>query len=55
MAKLKALYEEDFVRWTEVQATPLRRTKSLSPAGPIGSHLLLDWENFAEEIETLGE
>jgi len=32
MAKLSALYDEDFVRWTEEQAAALRRAK--------GSHLL---------------
>jgi hypothetical protein len=47
MAKLSALYDEDFVRWTVEQATALRRAK--------GSNLLLDWENLAEEIESLGK
>jgi hypothetical protein len=46
MAKLKALYDEDFVRWTEEQAAALRQAK--------GSNLPLDWENLAEEIESLG-
>jgi hypothetical protein len=55
MAKLKALYDEDFVRWTEEQAAALRRAKSLPPAGTRGSNLLLDWENLAEEIESLGK
>jgi uncharacterized protein DUF29 len=54
MAKLKALYDEGFVRWTEEQAAALRCAKSLSPAGTRGSTLLLDWENLAEEIESLG-
>jgi hypothetical protein len=55
MAKLEALYDEDFVRWTEEQAAALRRAKSLPPAGTRGSNLLLDWENLAEEIESLGK
>src|SRR6516165_5640679 len=47
MAKLSALYDEDFVRWTEEQAAALRRAKD--------STLPLDWENLAEEIESLGK
>jgi hypothetical protein len=47
MAKASALYDEDFVRWTEEQAAALRRAK--------GSNLPLDWENLAEEIESLGK
>jgi len=47
MSKLSALYDEDFVRWTEEQAAALRRAKS--------SSLPLDWENLAEEIESLGK
>jgi len=47
MAKPSALYDQDFVRWTEEQAAALRRAK--------GSNLPLDWENLAEEIESLGE
>jgi hypothetical protein len=47
MAKLSALYDEDFVLWTEEQAAALRRAK--------GSNLPLDWENLAEEIESLGK
>jgi Domain of unknown function DUF29 len=45
MAKTE-LYDQDFVRWTEEQAAALRRAKS--------SNLPLDWENLAEEIESLG-
>jgi hypothetical protein len=55
MAKLKALYDEDFVRWTEEQAATLRQAKNLPPAGTVGSNLPLDWENLAEEIESLGK
>ena len=54
MTRLNALYDEDFVRWTEEQAAALRRAKSLRPAGSRGSNLPLDWENLAEEIESLG-
>jgi Domain of unknown function DUF29 len=42
------LYEEDFVRWTEQQSRALR------DAAGIGTNLPLDWENLAEEIESLG-
>src|SRR5690242_11653695 len=42
------LYEEDFVRWTEQQSSALR------DAAGIGTNLPLDWENLAEEIESLG-
>jgi hypothetical protein len=41
------LYERDFVLWTEEQAAALRRAKD--------SNLPLDWENLAEEIESLGK
>jgi uncharacterized protein DUF29 len=47
MAKTGALYDRDFVLWTEEQAAALRRAK--------GSNLPLDWENLAEEIESLGK
>src|SRR6516165_3803038 len=47
MAKVDALYDRDFVLWTEEQAAALRRGK--------GSNLPLDWENLAEEIESLGK
>jgi hypothetical protein len=42
------LYEEDFVRWTEQQSTALRK------AAGFRTNLPLDWENLAEEIESLG-
>jgi hypothetical protein len=42
------LYEEDFVRWTEQQSHALRE------AAGVGTNLPLDWENLAEEIESLG-
>lgn len=41
-------YEEDFVRWTEAQAATLRK------AACLGIDLPLDWENLAEEIDSLG-
>ncbi|HJU18136.1 MAG TPA: DUF29 domain-containing protein [Stellaceae bacterium] len=48
MPKSGALYDEDFVRWTADQAAALRRAKSA------GVNLPLDWDNLAEEIESLG-
>lgn len=48
MAKIAALYEEDFVRWTEAQADALRR------AAGQRSNLPVDWSNLAEEVESLG-
>jgi Domain of unknown function DUF29 len=42
------LYEEDFVRWTEQQAAALRE------AAGQATDLPLDWENLAEEIDSLG-
>ena len=42
------LYEEDFVRWTELQSSALR------DAARVGTNLPLDWENLAEEVESLG-
>ncbi len=47
MTKLGELYDQDFVLWTEEQAAALRRAK--------GANLPLDWENLAEEIESLGK
>src|SRR5689334_5739650 len=46
MPKIGQLYQQDFVHWTKEQAGALRRSK--------GSNLPLDWENLAEEIESLG-
>jgi hypothetical protein len=42
------LYDEDFVRWAEEQAAALRQ------ASGDGANLPLDWENLAEEIDSLG-
>jgi hypothetical protein len=47
MSEPSDLYERDFVLWTEQQAALLRRAKD--------SNLPLDWENLAEEIESLGK
>jgi hypothetical protein len=44
----EALYERDFVQWTEEQARALR------DAARAGANLPVDWENVAEEIESLG-
>ena len=49
MADVKALYDEDFVAWSEQQAEALRA------AARGGSNHQLDWENLAEEIESLGK
>ena len=43
-----ALYETDFVVWTERQAEALRA------AARDGSNLPLDWDNLAEEVESVG-
>ncbi len=42
------LYDEDFVRWTEEQSAALR------DAAGLATNLPLDWENLAEEIDSLG-
>jgi hypothetical protein len=55
MAKPGGLYDEDFVRWTEEQSAALRRAKRLLPASTGGSNQPLDWDNLAEEIESLGK
>jgi hypothetical protein len=44
-----SLYEEDFVRWSEEQASALRN------AARSGTNLPLDWENLAEEVESLAQ
>jgi hypothetical protein len=45
---MDTLYDDDFVLWTERQAESLRL------AARQGSNLPLDWENLAEEIESVG-
>src|SRR5690348_12253166 len=47
MPKIGELYDKDFVLWTEQQASALRQARA--------SNLPLDWENLAEEIESLGK
>ena len=42
-----ALYERDYLAWTEVQAAALRARK--------GGENALDYDNLAEEIEDLGK
>jgi len=49
MAQPKTLYDTDFLAWTEEQAIALRS------AAEAGSNRALDWENLAEEIESLGK
>jgi Domain of unknown function DUF29 len=47
MPAISQLYDQDFFLWTKEQAAALRRAKT--------SNLPLDWENLAEEIESLGK
>ena len=42
------LYDRDFYAWTQEQAAVLRE------AGASGTNLPADWENLAEEIESMG-
>lgn len=49
MSDVKTLYDEDFFAWTKEQAETLRS------AAKGGSNRKLDWENLAEEIESLGK
>ncbi|MBV8094302.1 MAG: DUF29 domain-containing protein [Acetobacteraceae bacterium] len=42
------LYERDVYRWAQEQAAALRK------AANTGSNLPIDWENVAEEIESVG-
>jgi hypothetical protein len=46
MPRGAALYDDDFFLWTQEQAAALRQAKE--------SNLPLDWENLAEEIDSLG-
>lgn len=45
--RFSGLYDRDFLQWTEEQASALRRAKD--------ANLPLDWENLAEEIDSLGK
>ncbi|MBV8336749.1 MAG: DUF29 domain-containing protein, partial [Alphaproteobacteria bacterium] len=47
MAGSADLYDRDFFLWTQEQSAALRRAKD--------PNLPLDWENLAEEIESLGK
>jgi hypothetical protein len=49
MGEVRSLYEEDFVRWADEQAEAIRAAASA------GANLPLDWENLAEEVESLGK
>jgi hypothetical protein len=46
MTKISELYDRDFFLWTQEQAAALRAVRK--------SNLPLDWDNLAEEIESLG-
>ena len=46
MPKTRELYDRDFFLWTQEQAAALRTVRK--------SNLPLDWDNLAEEIESLG-
>ena len=48
MTDAPTLYDKDFVTWSKQQAEALRA------AAHTGSNLPIDWENLAEEFETLG-
>src|ERR1700740_3531703 len=47
MPKTSGLYDRDFFLWTQEQAAALRAVRK--------SNLPLDWDNLAEEIESLGK
>jgi Domain of unknown function DUF29 len=46
--KTKTAYDRDFYAWTQEQAAALRRL------GAARANLAIDWENIAEEIESMG-
>jgi len=48
MTDATTLYDEDFVAWSKQQAEALRAVART------GSNQMLDWENLAEEVESLG-
>jgi len=48
MSEVKTLYDEDFFAWTKHQAKALRAAARSRTNQP------LDWENLAEEVESLG-
>jgi hypothetical protein len=47
---MSVLYDTDFVTWTEHQAGLLRRRA----AGELVNEAEIDWQNIAEEIESVG-
>ena len=47
MTKISELYDRDFFLWTQEQSAALRAVRK--------SNLPLDWDNLAEEIESLGK
>ena len=49
MPSAAELYEEDFLLWTQEQSKLLREAAERRVNFP------LDWENLAEEIESLGK
>jgi hypothetical protein len=49
MSDVDILYDKDFFAWSKQQAEALRS------AARTGSNQELDWENLAEEIESLGK
>ncbi|MGQ9366093.1 DUF29 domain-containing protein [Azospirillum sp. A39] len=48
MSRASAAYDEDFYAWTQSQAAEIRR------AGAERNNAPIDWENVAEEIESMG-
>jgi hypothetical protein len=48
---MSSLYDTDFYRWTQEQAKALRR----AGAARINTPVAIDWENVAEEIESMGK
>jgi hypothetical protein len=49
MRVMANLYDQDLVLWSQEQARALREE------GQLGSNPRIDWENVAEEIESLGK
>ena len=49
LAQAQSLYERDFFAWTQQQAALLRRASARAPTAG------LDFQNLAEEIESLGK
>ena len=48
MSRNSAAYDEDFYAWTQAQAQEIRRAGAERLNAPV------DWENVAEEIESMG-